>query len=234
MWQDAKQLQIGRKWQNLVEARTQVPAAGRFYVNMLRPFKPAAESKPRRAFQAIPSPPSAPTSRPSGPCFWGKLRQATCLWGQPFLSPHPSRSRAAPPAIKSTCNSRQGEDGEGNESKQSLEASRFCHTQDGGAATASSLRGGTSACAARSPGPGHKMAAAALGRARRRRQNGRSSRTCNRVPSSPLREGKSPKEPWSRSKSSRGPGIPNRAAAAPPACCARGCRLLRSLLPPPS
>ncbi|KAM7237690.1 hypothetical protein CapIbe_011934 [Capra ibex] len=36
------------------------------------------------------------------------------------------------------------------------------------------------------------MAAAALGRARRRRQNGRSSRTCNRVPSSPLRAGTPP------------------------------------------
>lgn len=48
------------------------------------------------------------------------------------------------------------------------------------------LRGGTSACAARSPGPGHKMAGAALGRERRRRQNGRPSRTYSRIPSSPL------------------------------------------------
>lgn len=65
--------------------------------------------------------------------------------------------------------------------------SQHCHTQDGGAAVARSFRGGTNACAAQSPGPGHKMAAAALGRARRRRQNGRSSRTCDRIPSSPLR-----------------------------------------------
>lgn len=56
------------------------------------------------------------------------------------------------------------------------------------------------------------MAAAALGRARRRRQNRRSSRTCSRVPSSPLRAGKSPRKPWSRREPLRGPGIRSRAA----------------------
>lgn len=103
-------------------------------------------------------------------------------------------------------------------------ASQHCHTQDGGAAVARSFRGGTNACAARSPGLGHKMAAAALGRARRRRQNGRSSRTCGRIPSSPLRAGKSPRKPWSRCEPRQGPGVRGRTAEAPPALPARGCR----------
>lgn len=102
--------------------------------------------------------------------------------------------------------------------------SQHCHTQDGGAAVARSFRGGTNACAAQSPGPGHKMAAAALGRARRRRQNGRSSRTCGRIPSSPLRAGKSPRKPWSCCEPRQGLGVRSRMAEAPPALPARGCR----------
>lgn len=120
---------------------------------------------------------------------------------------------------------RTGGRGGGPKASRVCGVGRSCHTQDGGAAAARSLRGGTSACAARSPGPGHKMAAAALGRARRRRQNGRSSRTCSRVPSSPLRAGKSPRKPWSRREPLRGPRIRSRAAVAPLALSARGHRL---------
>lgn len=50
------------------------------------------------------------------------------------------------------------------------------------------------------------MAGAALGRARRRRQNGRPSRTYSRVPSSPLRAGKRPRKSWSRREPRQRPG----------------------------
>lgn len=54
-----------------------------------------------------------------------------------------------------------------------------------------------------SPGPGHKMAAAAL-EARRRRQNRRSSRTCNRVPSVHCGQVRAPT--WSRREPRQGLG----------------------------
>lgn len=139
---------------------------------------------------------------------------------------HPKKSKAVSPHLRTTQDNREGrEDGEGVESNQGPGTGRHCHTQDGGAAPARSLRGGTDACAARSPGPGHKMAAAALGRARRRRQNGRSSRTCSRIPLSPFRAGKSPRKPWSRREPRHGPGVRSRTAEVPPALPARGCRL---------
>lgn len=145
-----------------------------------------------------------------------------------FLSPRLRAREAAPPP--QTCMKQQGRTGGrggGPKASRVQGAGRSCHTQDGGAAAARSLRGGTSACAARSPSPGHKMAAAALGRARRRRQNGRSSRTCNRVPSSPLRAGKSPRKPWSRREPRQGPGVRSQAAVAPPALSTPGYRLPR-------
>lgn len=60
------------------------------------------------------------------------------------------------------------------------------------------------------------MAGAALGRARRRRQNGRPSRTCSRIPSSPLRAGKSPRKPWSHREPRQVLEVRSQAVVAPP------------------
>lgn len=143
-----------------------------------------------------------------------------------FLSAYiPRKAKLSPPTLgPHGATGKDGKMGRGSKAIKVRGAGQHCHTQDGGTAVARSLRGGTDACAARSPGPGHKMAAAALGRARRRRQNGRSSRTCSRIPSSPLRAGKSPRKPWSRREPRHGPGIRSRTAEAPPALPARGCR----------
>lgn len=160
----------------------------------------------------------------------GKLRQGCAI--DSFLPTYVSRiATLFFPILRTTqgttqINRKMGSWGRGVGAKaiKVWGASQRCHTQDGGAAVARSFRGGTDACAARSPGPGHKMAAAALGRARRRRQNGRSSRTCGRIPSSPLRAGKSPRKPRSRCVPRLGPGVRSRTAEAPPALPARGCR----------
>lgn len=143
-----------------------------------------------------------------------------------FLSAYiPRKAKLSPPTFgPHGTTGKDGKMGRGSKAIKVRGNGRHCHTQDGGAAPARSLRGGTDACAARSPGPGHKMAAAALGRARRRRQNGRSSRTCSRIPLSPFRAGKSPRKPWSRREPRHGPGVRSRTAEVPPALPARGCR----------
>lgn len=160
-------------------------------------------------------------------CSAGKLRQGRAHGLIPSRL-HAEYNKADLPTPPSSgpqgTTGKDGKTGRGPKAIKVWGASQHCHTQDGGAAVARSLRGGTNACAARSPGSGHKMAAAALGRARRRRQNGRSSRTCGRIPSSPLRAGKSPWKPWSRREPRQGPGVPSRTAEAPPALPARGCR----------
>lgn len=127
------------------------------------------------------------------------------------LGPHPRANKAAFPSSHSQGIAVQdGKRGRGPKASRVRRVGQPGHTQDGGARAARSLRGGTSACAARSPGSGHKMAAAALGRARRRRQNGRLSRTCSRISSSPLRPGKSLRKPWPRREPRQGPGIRSR------------------------
>lgn len=163
---------------------------------------PPLRRQPSQSPQKIPNKPRVPSVSDPPPlrvCSAGKLRQGVRV--DSFLPAYIARKAKLffPPLLRTTRDNREGrEDGEGVEAIKVWGSSQHCHTQDGGAAAARSLRGGTNACAARSPGPGHKMAAAALGRARRRRQNGRSSRTCGRIPSSPFRaaaDARSPRGP---------------------------------------
>lgn len=104
----------------------------------------------------------------------------------PLSTPQGPQSCLPPPQTRLEKHGKTGGRG-GGRKKRGLRTRTLLPHSRWRPGAARSLRGGTSACAARSPGPGHKMAGAALGRERRRRQNGRPSRTYSRIPSSPLR-----------------------------------------------
>lgn len=149
----------------------------------------ATEPEPPEDSKPVSCPLKCPSRSSVPPSVIGRETEAGRAHGFIPFRLHPKKSKAVSPPHTHTLgpHGTTGKMGRGSKAIKVREAGQHCHTQDGGTAAARSLRGGTDACAARSPGPGHKMAAAALGRARRRRQNGRSSRTCSRIPSSPLR-----------------------------------------------